>query len=106
MQLFHNRNIGFKSIQEHIDTTTSGGKLFFHIFAAIAEFERDIIRERTLSGLKAARARGKIGGRPFKLTSSQIQMVKNLYNDKSNSLDDICEMFKISRSTLYRTISS
>jgi DNA invertase Pin-like site-specific DNA recombinase len=104
MRLFDNRNIGFRSIQEHIDTTTSGGKLFFHIFAAIAEFEKDIIKERTLSGLEAARARGRRGGRPAKLTPNQVQMVKNLYNDKSNTLDDICSMFKISRITLYRTV--
>jgi DNA invertase Pin-like site-specific DNA recombinase len=60
----NNRNIGFKSITENIDTTTSGGKLIFHIFGALAEFERDIIRERTNAGLQAARARGRIGGRP------------------------------------------
>src|SRR5205823_2858101 len=60
----NNRKIGFKSIQENIDTTTSGGKLVFHIFGALAEFERDIIRERTQAGLLAARARGRKGGRP------------------------------------------
>src|SRR5437868_15191816 len=60
----NNRNIGFKSITENIDTTTSGGKLIFHIFGALAEFERDIIRERTKAGLAAARARGRTGGRP------------------------------------------
>ncbi len=60
----NNRKIGFKSIQESIDTTTSGGKLIFHIFGALAEFERDIIRERTQAGLTAARARGRLGGRP------------------------------------------
>jgi DNA invertase Pin-like site-specific DNA recombinase len=67
----HNRNIGFKSLTENIDTTTSGGKLIFHIFGALAEFERDIIRERTNAGLTAARARGKKGGRP----KSPLQIV-------------------------------
>src|SRR5437016_13381487 len=64
----NNRKIGFKSITENIDTTTSGGKLIFHIFGALAEFERDIIRERTQAGLQAARARGRLGGRPKALT--------------------------------------
>ncbi len=104
MQLFAKRNLGFKSLQENIDTSTSGGKLFFHIFAAVAEFEKDIIKERTLSGLEAARARGRVGGRPAKLSTSQVQMVRNLYKDKSNQLDDICAMFGISRITLYRTV--
>jgi DNA invertase Pin-like site-specific DNA recombinase len=105
MRLFEIREIGFKSIQENIDTNTSGGKLFFHIFASIAEFEKDIIKERTLSGLAAARSRGRLGGRPPKLNANQIEMVKKLYHDKSNKLDDICEMFKISRITLYRAIA-
>lgn len=98
------RNIGFKSLQENIDTTTSGGKLVFHIFGALAEFERDIIRERTQAGLQAARARGKMGGRPKSLTDKQINMLKSLYDDKNNSIDDICKTMKISRSTLYRYI--
>src|SRR5436305_12398952 len=70
------RHIGFKSITENIDTTTSGGKLIFHIFGALAEFERDIIRERTKAGLLAARARGREGGRPKALTSKKVQMAK------------------------------
>ncbi|HYT40926.1 MAG TPA: recombinase family protein, partial [Methylomirabilota bacterium] len=67
----NNRKIGFKSIQENIDTTTSGGKLIFHIFGALAEFERDIIKERTKAGLQAARARGRLGGRPKALNTKQ-----------------------------------
>jgi DNA invertase Pin-like site-specific DNA recombinase len=67
----NNRNIGFKSLTENIDTTTSGGKLVFHIFGALAEFERDIIRERTQAGLIAARARGRKGGRPKALTQKK-----------------------------------
>jgi DNA invertase Pin-like site-specific DNA recombinase len=105
MQEFNLRKIGFKAVQEHIDTTTSGGKLFFHIFAAISEFERDIIRERTLSGLEAARARGRKGGRPSKLSSNQVQMVRHLYADRNNEISDICDMFNISKTTLFRLVS-
>jgi DNA invertase Pin-like site-specific DNA recombinase len=75
----NNRKIGFKSIQENIDTTTSGGKLVFHIFGALAEFERDIIRERTQAGLQAARARGRLGGRPKALTDKKQAIAQALY---------------------------
>src|SRR5215218_6596234 len=102
------RNIGFKSLTESIDTTTSGGKLIFHIFGALAEFERNLIRERTSAGLNAARERGKKGGRP-KLAAFRDEMkvaqAISLYNDKTNSIVDICSTFKISRATLYRYIS-
>jgi DNA invertase Pin-like site-specific DNA recombinase len=98
------RKIGFKSITENIDTTTSGGKLVFHIFGALAEFERDIIRERTQAGLQAARARGRKGGRPKALTPKKAQMVQDLYRNKENSIDEICKTLHISRSTLYRYI--
>lgn len=104
IQSLKDRNIGFRSLQEHIDTNTSGGKLFFHIFAAIAEFERDIIKERTITGLEAARARGRLGGRPFKLSKSQISILKKLYNDKNNNISDICNSFNVSKATLYRLI--
>src|SRR6266851_7683114 len=79
----NNRKIGFMSITENIDTTTSGGKLIFHIFGALAEFERDIIRERTQAGLQAARARGRLGGRPKALTNKKQSMAQALYNDKN-----------------------
>jgi DNA invertase Pin-like site-specific DNA recombinase len=102
----NNRKIGFKSIQENIDTTTSGGKLVFHIFGALAEFERDIIRERTQAGLQAARARGRKGGRPKALTPKKAQMVQDLYRNKENSIDEICKTFNISRTTLYRYIKT
>ena len=100
----HDRGIGFKSITENIDTTTSGGKLVFHIFGALAEFERDIIRERTQAGLQAARARGKKGGRPKVLKDKKVAIAQALYNDKKNSVAEICKTLNISRSTLYRYI--
>ena len=101
-----NRHIGFKSITENIDTTTSGGKLIFHIFGALAEFERDIIRERTQAGLTAARARGRKGGRPKSLTPKKAQMAEALYNDKNNTIDEICKTLNISRATLYRYVKT
>ena len=99
-----NRGIGFKSLTEQIDTTTSSGKLIFHIFGALAEFERDIIRERTEAGLAAARARGRLGGRRRTLAPKEIDMVKRLYADKTTPLKDICKSFNISRMTLWRYI--
>jgi len=77
------RKVGFRSLQESIDTTTSGGKLVFHVFAALAEFERDIIRERTTAGLEAARARGKKGGRPRKLDAKKKSQALTLHDDKT-----------------------
>ena len=103
-KLNNNRNIGFKSLTENIDTTTSGGKLIFHIFEALAEFERDIIRERTQAGLLAARARGRKGGRPKTLTPKKAKMLYDLYRNKENSIDEICKTLNISRTTLYRYI--
>lgn len=98
------RGVGFKSLQESIDTTTSGGKLVFHIFGALAEFEREINRERTQAGLTAARSRGKTGGRPKALTEKQIQMLKNLAANPDNSIEDICKTLGISRTTFYRYV--
>ncbi len=103
----NNRKIGFKSITENVDTTTSGGKLIFHIFGALAEFERDIIRERTNAGLQAARARGRLGGRPKALNNpKRVAMAQSLYNDKKNTIDEICKTLQISRATLYRYINT
>jgi DNA invertase Pin-like site-specific DNA recombinase len=101
-----NRDIGFKSLTEQIDTTTSGGKLIFHIFGALAEFERDIIKERTKAGLSAARARGKKGGRRPNLTPKDIALVRKLYEDKQTPVEDLCRMFKISRMTLWRYVKN
>jgi DNA invertase Pin-like site-specific DNA recombinase len=100
------RGIGFKSLTENIDTTTSGGKLIFHIFGALAEFERNLIRERTTAGLSAARARGRRGGRPKSLTGKQLSIAHALYNNKENSIAEICRTLKVSRPTLYRSIKA
>jgi DNA invertase Pin-like site-specific DNA recombinase len=100
------RGIGFKSLTENINTTTSGGKLIFHIFGALAEFERNLIRERTQAGLTAARARGKKGGRPKALTARQISIAQSLYADEKTSIPDICRTLKISRATLYRALKA
>ena len=107
--LLNNKHIGFKSITESIATTTSGGKLIFHIFGALAEFERNLIQERTQAGLEAARARGRVGGRPKALTEKERRMMQKLYDDTNRadantSIDDICHQFGISRSTFYRAI--
>lgn len=100
------RGIGFKSLQEGMDTTSAGGKLIFHIFAALAEFEREIIRERTRAGLEAARARGRKGGRKRIMTDAKIKMAKAMMQDKSLSINQICEELNISRATLYRYVKN
>jgi DNA invertase Pin-like site-specific DNA recombinase len=98
------RNIGFKSLTENIDTTTPGGKLIFHVFGALAEFERDLIRERTQAGLAAARARGRRGGRPSRLNAKQRTLLQTLYADKQNRIADMLSTLHISKSTLYRSV--
>jgi DNA invertase Pin-like site-specific DNA recombinase len=97
-------NIGFRSLQEHIDTTTSGGKLIFHIFGALAEFEREIIKERTIAGLQAARTRGKVGGRPSLQSRDpkKMALAKTLHDDRTMPVPEICAQLHIGRSTLYR----
>src|SRR5256714_3050001 len=103
------RKIGFKSLTESIDTTTSNGRLIFNIFASLAEFERDLIRERTKAGLQAARARGRVGGRPKAPTLNTLKKValaQSLYDDKNNTIDEICKTLNISRATLYRYIKT
>src|SRR5215207_1852250 len=99
------RGIGFKSLTEQIDTTTPGGKLVFHVFGALAEFERDLTRERTHAGLAAARARGRTGGRPKKLADPrQMALAKRLYEDGQTDVATICRTLGISRATLYRAL--
>jgi DNA invertase Pin-like site-specific DNA recombinase len=106
IQALSERGIGFRSLQESIDTTTPGGKLVFHVFGALAEFERDLIRERTNAGLKSARTRGKMGGRPKALSDKQRQQAKALLKDPSISISEICKTLQVGRSTLYRYASA
>jgi DNA invertase Pin-like site-specific DNA recombinase len=103
----HERGIGFKSLTEQIDTTTSGGTRIVHLFGALAECERNLIRERSMAGRAAARARGRLGGRP-KLpdTDRKVQMARTLHQDPSNSIQDICQTLGISRATLYRYLAT
>lgn len=101
IKLLKERKIGFKSLQENIDTTTSGGKLIFYIFSALAEFERDLIGERTQAGLKAARARGRLGGRPPLLDNRQITRMIEMYDEGNNTVAEICKIYNISRPSFY-----
>lgn len=108
VNLIHAKGAGFKSLTENMDTTTPGGKLVFHFFAALAEFERDIIQERTRAGLAAARARGRKGGRPpldrDPAKRKKLEMAQALHNDPSHTIGDICSTLHISRATLYRWV--
>ena len=96
--------VGLRALQEQIDTTTAGGKLVFHVFGALAEFERELIRERTSAGLKAARARGRVGGRRKRLTPDQVRQASLLLADPDCNVADICRTFGVHRATLYRNL--
>lgn len=105
MSKFQNLGVGFKSLRDNIDTTTPMGKLNFHLFAALAEFERDIISERTKAGLTAARARGRKGGRPkglSKKAQDKARLAESLYKENERSISEICDHLSISKPTLYR----
>jgi DNA invertase Pin-like site-specific DNA recombinase len=96
------RGVGFRSLQEQIDTTTSGGKLVFHVFGALAEFERDLIRERTHAGLAAARTRGRLFGRPKALSPRKVEQLRTLAKGEGTTVGEICQTLGISRATFYR----
>ena len=100
------RGIGLESLTEKIDTFSTTGKLVFHVFAALAEFERNLIRERTLAGLKAARARGRNGGRPKKLSPKELKAIRTLLRSNEVPVQDIAAQFKVNRSTLYRNVTA
>lgn len=95
------RGVGFRSLKESLDTTTAGGRLIFHVFGALAEFEREIIRERTMAGLESARARGRHGGRPRALDENRAKLAGRLKREGEHSAEEICEMLGVGRSTLY-----
>ena len=96
------RGVGFRSLTEQIDTTTAGGKLVFHLFGALAEFERDLIRDRTIAGLAAARARGRVGGRPPVITVEKLAVARQMRDSKEHTMDAIAATVGVSRATLYR----
>lgn len=96
------QGIGFRSLTEAIDTTTPGGKLVFHVFGALAEFERSIIRERTRAGLDAAKARGRTGGRPKKLTDADLKAARAMLSDEDFTVNEVAKRIGISPATLYR----
>ena len=100
------RGVGFRSLQEQVDTTTPGGKLVFHVFAALAEFERDLIRERTLAGLAAARARGRRGGRPTVWTDEKLRTAVAMYRSGEHDVATIARVLGISRATVYRGLAA
>lgn len=98
------RNVGFRSLTESIDTTTPTGRLIFHIFGALTEFERSIIRERTIAGLTAAKARGRCGGRPPAMSGQDIMAAKALISDGNLTIKEIADCFGVSDATLYKYI--
>ena len=100
------RGISLKSLHESLDTSSSSGKLIFHIFGALAEFERNLIRERTQAGLQAARARGRKGGRPKSLDANKRALAVQLYEEKKHTVKRICQMMGISKPTLYEYIDA
>jgi DNA invertase Pin-like site-specific DNA recombinase len=98
------RKINFESMTEKIETVSPAGRLVFHVFAALAEFERNLIRERTMAGLSAARARGRTGGRPSKLSVKEIKTIRGLLKSADMPVAEIAARFGIARSTLYRSV--
>lgn len=99
-----NYGVELVSIHDRIDTTSAAGKLMLHILCVLADYERELIRERTSTGLAAARARGKNGGRPKVLTEKQIKLARTLYDSRNMSIDDICNEVDCSKSTFYRNV--
>ena len=102
MEDLERRKIGLRSLTEAIDTTTPGGRLVFHVFAALAEFERSVIRERTTAGLEAARARGRRGGRPRRLSSADLTAAKALLRDPEITVEEVARRLRVGAATLYR----
>lgn len=98
------RAVTFISLTEHFDTGTASGRLIFHVFASLAEFERELIRERTVFGLQAARARGRLGGRKRLLTDKQIKEVRQMWNDNRHSKEQIGKLYSVSKSTIDRVV--
>lgn len=104
LETLEKRGAGFQSLTEAIDTTTPGGRFLFHILAALAEFERALIRERTLAGLATARAEGRIGGRRFKLSEETLRRAREVRATDIASMPELAKVFGVSVSTLYRRL--
>ena len=104
METLEERGVDFVSVTESIDTTTAQGKLTFHLFGALAEFERELGRERTMAGLRAARKQGRVGGRPRALSEEDIPELQALMKDEGVSTQQICDRFDVSKATLYRYV--
>ncbi len=98
------RGVGFRSLRASIDTTTAGGRLVFHLFGALAQFEREIIRDRTVAGLTAARARGRVGGRPYKLSVEQRRQARKMYDARELTVEQIGAVLGVSRTSIYRAL--
>ncbi|MGO4598514.1 recombinase family protein [Terrabacter sp. 2RAF25] len=104
VQTLEGRGVAFRSLTESIDTSTPGGKLIFHLFGALAEFERDLIRERTMAGLAAARARGRNGGRPTVWTPEKLKVARGMYDSREHDVATIARVVGVSRASVYRAL--
>jgi len=104
--LLDERGVGFRSLRESIDTTTAGGRLVFHLFGALAQFEREIIRDRTMAGLASARARGRVGGRPSKLSDEQRRQARRMYDSRELTVEQIGRVLGVSRTSIYRALGA
>ena len=103
--LLQEREVGLRALSQGIDPTTAGGRLFFHMLAAIAEFEHDLIVERTQDGLAAARARGRKGGPTFKMTPTRARQARAVYDAGQHTVQEIANTFGVSRPTIYRHLA-
>jgi DNA invertase Pin-like site-specific DNA recombinase len=106
VNVLHERDAGLRSLRESLDTTTPAGKLTFHVFAALSEFEADVLRERTRAGLAAARDRGTTLGRPRALTPEQVEMARTMMANPRLSARQVAEQLGVHRATLYRSLSA
>ena len=104
VRLLEEKQVGLKSLQESIDTETAGGRLIFHVFGALAEFERELTRERTKAGLEAARARGRKGGRPSVMTAEKLAAARKLYESGDQTMAEIARSLSVSRSYVHRAL--
>ena len=105
VQALEARGIAFRSLTESIDTTTPGGKLIFHVFGALAEFEHALLRERTMAGLNAARVRGRKGGRPTVWTTEKLKVARNMYESHEHDIAAIASVVGVSRASVYRALA-